>query len=67
MRPRTRSEELALLRDEIGQAIAGGCPETLRLPQRAWLLVHEMLQAAAAGQPEQASPESGPQLLAAAE
>jgi hypothetical protein len=51
-------QEMALLRDQIAKICAAGCPETYRLPERGWLLVHEALRKvtdceASSGQGEQ--------------
>lgn len=43
MRELSLEQELALLRDQVFKIRAAGCPETYRLPERAWLLVHQAL------------------------
>ena len=44
MREMSIDQEMALLRDQIAKICAAGCPETYRLPERGWLLVHEALR-----------------------
>ena len=48
MRELSASQEMALLRDQIAKICAAGCPDTTRLPERAWLLVHRALELATA-------------------
>lgn len=43
MRDLSVDQELALLRDQVAKIRAAGCPETYRLPERAWQLVHQAL------------------------
>lgn len=43
MRELSFEQELALLRDHVSKIRAAGCPETYRLPERAWELVYEAL------------------------
>ena len=43
MRELSLDQELVLLRDQIAKIRAAGCPETYRLPERGWLLVHQAL------------------------
>ena len=47
MRTPTPEQELIALRDHVGRILAAGCPETTRLPERAWALVHQALALAA--------------------
>lgn len=55
MRALSANQEMALLRDQIARICAAGCPETTRLPERAWLLVHKALELATAE--ERAAPD----------
>jgi hypothetical protein len=48
MRELSPAQEMALLRDQVARICAAGCPETYRLPERGWLLVHKALELAAA-------------------
>jgi hypothetical protein len=46
MRELSAEQEMALLRDQIARICEAGCPETYRLPERAWRLVHQALSEA---------------------
>lgn len=43
MRKPTPEQDMIALRDHVARVLAAGCPETTRLPERAWVLVHEAL------------------------
>lgn len=43
MRELSFEQELVSLRDQIARIRSTGCPETYRLPERGWLLVHQAL------------------------
>jgi hypothetical protein len=60
MRQPTPEQEMIALRDHVASILAAGCPETTRLPERAWMLVHQALAAAALAQRQPAAPETTP-------
>ena len=43
MREMSLEQELVFLRDQVAKIRSAGCPETFRLPERGWLLVHQAL------------------------
>lgn len=58
MRQPTPTQEMIALRDHLARILAAGCPETTRLSEHAWTLVHQALAAATRAPAEIAPPAS---------